>query len=41
MFMDIYYYAAKKGRATGEKGPATELKLGTFAVLWSFSHASY
>ena len=31
---------ALKDRATGERGPATELELGTYALSWSFSHAS-
>ena len=29
------------GKVTGEKGPVTELKLGTYALMWSFSHASH
>ena len=32
---------ALKDRATGEKGPVTELKLGTYALLRSFSHMSH
>ena len=31
----------QKEKATGEKGPATVLKLGTYALTRSFSHASH
>ena len=33
--------AAQKEKATGEKGPATVLELGTYALTRSFSHASH
>ena len=32
---------APKNKVTGEKRPATALELGTYALLWSFSHASH
>ena len=32
---------AQKEKATGEKGPATALELGTYALSRSFSHASH
>ena len=32
---------AQKEMAPGEKGPATQLKLGTYTLLRSFSHASH
>ena len=31
----------QKGKATGEKGPATALELGTYALSQSFSHTSH
>ena len=38
-------YAAQphssEGKVTGEKGPVTELKPGTYALMWSISHASH
>ena len=38
IFMEI---TAEKKKATGEKGPATALDLGTYALSRSFSHASH
>ena len=32
---------APKEKATGEKGPATAIKLGTYALSRSFSHTSH
>ena len=32
---------ALENRVTGEKGPETELELGTYALSWSFSHSSH
>ena len=32
---------AQKEKATGGKGPATALELGTYALMRSFSHASH
>ena len=32
---------AQKQKATNEKGPATVLEPGTYALSWSFSHASH
>ena len=32
---------AQKEKVTGENGPVTALELGTYALMQSFSHASY
>ena len=37
VFMDSQLRMEK---VTGKKGPATALELGTYALSWSFSHAS-
>ena len=36
LFVDSCNSTAKKDRTTGERGPATELKLGTYALSWGF-----
>ena len=39
--MDSCNATAQKDRATEEKGPVTELELGTYALSRSFIHASH
>ena len=42
---DLFMYScnstAQKDRATGEEGPVTELKLGTYVLSRSFNHTSH
>ena len=41
LFMDSCNSTAQKDKATGKKGAATELELGTYALSQSFSHVSH
>ena len=41
LFSNLYGIHSSKGKATGEKRPATALELGTYALPRSFSHASH
>ena len=41
MATSIWNFTALKEKATGGKGPAPALELGTYALLRSFSHASH
>ena len=34
-------FTAQKGRPTVKKGPATELELGTYALLWIFNQVCH